>query len=118
VSSQSVELEMLPGRPNGWLRLASKALARLVRCEPSTGTPAKEEPSPTAPQPIVGVRKSAVCKDAHGQLRRIDLFLPADLMGELARPLDIKFLDGDQPVTAEHLCQAIRSNFANKGANS
>ena len=61
--------------------------------------------------PIVGVRKFAVCKDARGQLRRIDLFLPADLLGELSRPLDIKFLDGDEPVTVDELGEAVRSNF-------
>jgi hypothetical protein len=64
-----------------------------------------------APGPIIGIKKSAVCRDARGQLRRIDLFLPADLVAVLARPLDIRFLDGDEPVTADELGTAIRSNF-------
>ena len=66
----------------------------------------------------MGVKKSAVCKDSHGQLRRIDLFLPADLVAELARPLDIRFLDGDEPVTADELGKAIGSNFVKVGGGS
>ena len=75
-----------------------------------TGT-ALREPSPVAQGPVVGVKKSAVCKDSRGQLRRIELFLPTDLLAELARPLDIRFLDGDEPVTADELGRAIRSKF-------
>ncbi len=101
--------------PRGWLRLAS-ALARLAGGPPPKPAPAPVEPPPTAYKPIVGIRKSAVCKDARGELRTLQLFLPADLVAELARPLDIKFLDGDQPVTADELGKAIRANFSTAGA--
>jgi hypothetical protein len=67
---------------------------------------------------VVGVRKSAVCRDARGDLRRIDLFLPADLVAELSRPLDIKFLDGEEPVTADEIGKAVRSNFASADGRS
>jgi hypothetical protein len=104
--------------PKGWLRLASQALARLADGARPKGAPAPVEPSPAAYQPIIGIRKSAVCKDARGELRVLELFLPADLVAELARPLDIKFLDGDQPVTADQLGKAIRANFSTVRARS
>jgi len=98
-------------RSNGWLQRASKAFVLLIRGAPPSKTPAPAEPTPAARRVVVGVKKSAVCKDARGQLRTIDLFLPADLVRELSRPLDIRFLDGDEPVTADQLGKAIRSNF-------
>jgi len=116
MSLQNTESETVPQKSNGWLRRASKAFARLARSAPPT--PARAEPAPAAPGPVVGVRKPAVCKDARGQLRTIDLFLPADLVRELSRPLDIRFLDGDEPVTADQLGKAIRSNFVKVGGGS
>jgi hypothetical protein len=50
-----------------------------------------------------------------GELRTVQLFLPADLVADLARPLDIRFLDGDEPVTADELGKAIRANFSTTG---
>lgn len=98
-------------RSSFWLWLASKVFVRLVlgASPPEMRAPAK--PRPAASAPVVGIRKSAVCKDIRGQLRTIDLFLPADLVSELSRPLDIRFLDGDEPVTADQFGKAIRSNF-------
>jgi hypothetical protein len=101
--------------PKGWLRRASQALARLAGGPPPKRALAPVEPSPTAYKPIVGVRKSAVCKDVRGELRTVQLFLPADLVADLARPLDIRFLDGDEPVTADELGKAIRANFSTTG---
>ncbi len=115
MSLQNAQTETLPRKSYGWLRLASKAFVRLTRGAPPPAAPV--EPPPAA-QPVVGVKKSAVCKDARGQLRTIDLFLPADLVRELSRPLDIKFLDGDEPVTADELGKAIRSNFVKVGSGS
>ncbi len=97
-----------PGISGLWLRLAAKALVRLAHRAPPIATP---ERSPAASRHIVGVRKFAICKDARGQLRRIDLILPVDLVRDLSRPLDIEFLDGGETVTAEILGKAIRSNF-------
>ena len=77
MSLQNAESETVPQKSNG----ASKAFAGLARSAPPT--PARAEPAPAARQPVVGVRKSAVCKDARGQLRTIDLFLPAELVREL-----------------------------------
>jgi len=116
MSFRNAQPETLARRPNGWLRLASKAVR--VTC----GATAKQAPAPVGPpssagHPVVGVRKSAVCTDARGQLRRIDLFLPADLVAELSRPLDLKFLDGDEPVTADEIGKAIRLNFAGAEAD-
>jgi hypothetical protein len=102
--------------PRRWLRLASQALARLTGGAPAKRAAARVEPSPIAHKRIVGVRKSAVCKDARGELRTVHLFLPADLVAELPRPLDIRFLDGEQPITAEELGRAIRANFWMAGA--
>ncbi|HZZ63265.1 MAG TPA: hypothetical protein VFE63_19205 [Roseiarcus sp.] len=111
MSLQNTEQAMLHRVSKGWLRLASRALSRLTR-----GAPSKQESppavSPPAYKPVVGLRKSAVCKDARGQLQTLELFLPADLVAQLARPLDIKFLDGDGPVTADELGKAVRANFA------
>jgi hypothetical protein len=104
--------------PKRWLRLASQAFARLAGGTLSKRGPAPVEPSPIAYKRIVGVRKSAVCKDARGELRTVQLFLPADLVVELARPLDIRFLDGDEPVTADELGRAIRANFSTAVARS
>ena len=109
-------LKAEPGIPRrgskGWLRLASQALGRLTGGAPSKREASPIDPLPAAYKPVVGVRKSAVCKDARGQLRTLELFLPADLVAELAGPLDIKFPDGDQPVTADELGKAIRANFS------
>jgi hypothetical protein len=110
MSVQNTQTETLPQTSN-WLRVASKAFLRLTRAPRPTGKPAPVGAAPEARRLVVGVKKSAVCKDARGQLRRIDLFLPTDLVAELARPLDIGFLDGDEPVTADELGKAIRSNF-------
>jgi hypothetical protein len=88
MSLQNAESETVPQKSNGWLRRASKAFARLARSAPPT--PARAEPTPAAKQLIIGVRKSAICKDARGQLRTIDLFLPAELVRELSPPLDIR----------------------------
>ena len=100
-------------RPSVWSRLASQALMRLL-----SGVPAAPARSSSTRPPVVGFRKSAVCKDARGELRRIDLFLPVDLVGQLSRPLDIRFLDGDEPVTAGELGRALRSNFSKAEMNS
>jgi hypothetical protein len=118
MSMQNAQTEMLPQKSNGWLRVLSKAFLRLTRGARPTGKPAPVEASPQARQPVVGVKKSAVCKDAGGRLRTIELFLPADLVSELARPLEIRFLDGDEPVTADELGKAIRSNFVKVGSGS
>ncbi len=118
MSLQNAESKTLPRESYGWLRLAKKAFVRLTGGAPPLRAPAPVVPPPARRQPVVGVKKSAVCKDARGQLRTIDLFLPADLMTELSRPLDIKFLDGDELVTADEIGKAIRSNFSNAGANS
>ena len=115
---QNTKLGTLPPGSNGWLRRVSKAFVRPTRGAPRSRTPAPAELSPAAQRTVVGVKRSAVCKDARGQLRTIDFFLPADLLTELARPLHIKFLDGDEPVTADELGSAIRSNFAKAEANS
>lgn len=104
---QSNLLRRLPRRSSFWLWLASKVFVRLILG--ASRAPAKRPAAPRAP--VVGVKKSAVCKDARGQLRTIELFLPADLVSELARPLDIRFLDGEQPVTADELGKAIKLNF-------
>ena len=90
-----------------WSRLASRALVRALGGAP----PALVEPPPSQ-KPVVGVKKSAVYRDAQGGLRQIDLFLPADLVIELPRPLEIKFLDGDEFVTAEEIGRAVWSSFA------
>ncbi len=114
-------MSLTPARPDAgrqrwglWSRLASRALVRALGGAP----PALVEPKPPSRRPIVGVRKAAICRDAQGVLRRIDLFLPADLVGDLSRPLDIQFLDGDEPVTAEEVGKAVRSSFVtSKGAS-
>jgi hypothetical protein len=117
MSLQNAHPGTLPQGSNGWLRRAWKVFVLLTRTAPPTGTPAPVEPSLAPRRQVVGVKKSAVCKDARGQLRTIDFFLPADLLTELARPIDIKFLDGDEPVTADELGKAIRSNFPTGGAS-
>jgi len=114
MSSQSVKPAARPRRSGFWSRAAADALIRLLSCAPPVRVGAP--PAPRAP--VVGVRKSAVCKDARGDLRRIDLFLPADLVAELARPLDIRFLGGEQPVTAGEIGKAIKSNFVEVGRGS
>ncbi len=97
-----------------WSRLASRALVRAL----GGARPPLVEPPPPSRRTVVGVRKAAVCRDAQGALRRIDFLLPADLVGELSRPLDIQFLDGDEPVTAEEVGKAVRSSFVtSKGAS-
>jgi len=118
MSVQNVQTETLPQRSSGWLRLASNALLRRTHGARSAEKPAPVEASPQARQPVVGVKKSAICEDARGQLRTIELFLPADLVSELARPLDMRFLDGEQPVTADELGKAILSNFVKIGSGS
>jgi hypothetical protein len=118
MSLQNARPGTLPQGPNGWLRRAWKASVLLIRTAPPAGTSAPVEPSPAPRRQVVGVKKSAVCKDARGQLRTIDFFLPADLLTRLAKPLDIQFLDGDEPVTADELGEAIRSNFPTAGATS
>ena len=115
MSSLNVEPGTPHRGPKGWLRKASQGLARVAG-----GSPAKPAPTPVGPptkvdKTIVGIRKSAVCKDARGELRTVHLFLPADLVEELARPLDIQFLDGDEPVTADELGKVIRANFWTAG---
>ncbi len=118
MSMQNAQTEMLPQESNGWLRVASKAFLRLTRGARPMGKPAPVEASPLARQPVVGVKKSAVCKDACGQLRTIELFLPADLVSELALPFEIRFLDGEQTVTADELGKAIKLNFVKVGSGS
>ena len=104
-----------PRRSSFRSRLASEVLIRLLSNAPRALT----QSAPPAPrQPVVAVKKSAVCRDARGGLRRIDLFLPADLVGELSRPIDILFLDGDEPVTADELGRAVKSNFVKVGGGS
>jgi hypothetical protein len=118
MSMRNAQKEIFARKPNGWLRVASKAFLRLTRGARPTGKPAPVEASRQTTQPIVGVKKSAVCKDARGQLRTIELFLPADLVSELARPLEIRFLDGEQTVTVDELGKAIKSNFVKVGSAS
>ena len=101
-----------PRRSGFWSRAAAEALLRLLSGAPPVRVGAPPGPRP----PVVGVRKTAVCRDARGGLRRIDLFLPADLVAELSRPLDMKFLDGDEPVTADEVGKAIQANFPTAGA--
>jgi hypothetical protein len=55
----------------------------------------------------------AVCKDARGQLRTLELFLPADLVAELARPLDIKFLSSSK--AAGRIDPAVGRRVAHAG---
>ena len=113
-SIEGASMSPTPARSNArrqrwgfWSRLASRALVRALGGAP----PALVEPSPPSRAPVVGVKKSAVCKDAQGGLRRIDLFLPADLVIELSRPLEMRFLDGEEPVTAEDIGRAVRLGF-------
>jgi len=108
---QSAKPAARPRKSSFWSRETTEALIRLL-----SGAPPVRVGAP--PAPVVGVRKSAVCKDARGELRRIDLFLPADLVAELARPLDIRFLDGEQRVTAGEIGKAIKSNFVEAGRGS
>lgn len=103
-----------PRRPSLWSRLASEALTRLL----SSAPPVLAQSPPLPRQQVVGVRKSAVCRDARGELRRIDLFLPLDLVGELSRPIDIRFLDGDKVVTADEVGRAVKSSFVKDGGAS
>ena len=109
------QIRAFPRGSKFWLWLASKLFVRLVLRAPQAETRTPTRPPAAARTPIVGVRKAAVCKDARGQLRTINLFLPADLVSELARPLDIRFFDGDEPVTAAQLAKAIQSNFVGGG---
>ncbi len=67
---------------------------------------------------VVGVRKTALCRDACGGLRRIDFLLPGDLVAQLSRPLDIEFVDGDQPLTADEISKAVQANFLKAFAGS
>jgi hypothetical protein len=113
-SLEGASMSSTPARSNArrqrwgsWSRLASRALVRALGGAP----PALVEPPPPPQRPIVGVKKSAVYRDAQGGLRQIDLFLPADVVIALPRPLDIKFLDGDEPVTAEEIGRAVWSSF-------
>ena len=121
MSLQNTESETRGRGAGGWLRLVSRVFV-LLRCSatcsarPTRPLPPAER-SPAAPRPVIAVKKSAVCKDTRGQLRTIDMFLPADLLTELARPLDIKFLDADEPVTSEQLGKAIQENFQGAPAN-
>jgi hypothetical protein len=98
-------------RPGFWSRRATAALLHLLSGAP----PVRVDPPPSLRSPVVGVKKSAICRDARGQLRTIELFLPAGLVTELARPLDIRFLDGEEPVNANELSRAVRSSFAEPG---
>lgn len=100
-----------PRRSGFWSRAAAEILLRLLSGAPPVRTDGRSKPRP----PAVGVRKSAVCKGARGELRRIDLILPADLVADLARPLDMRFLDGEQPVTADEIGRAVKSNFVVAG---
>jgi hypothetical protein len=114
MSLQSAKPAARSRRSGFWSRAAAEALIRLL-----SGAPPVRVDAPPAPRaPVVGVRKSVVCKDARGELRRIDLFLPADLVAELARPLEMSFLDGEQPVTAGEIGKAIKSNFVEAARGS
>ncbi len=75
------QTETLPQTSDGWLRVATKAFLRLRRASRPTEKPAPVGAALETRRLVVGVKKSAVCKDSHGQLRRIDLFLPAGPRG-------------------------------------
>ena len=94
---------------DGWRRLA-RALSP-DRARAGTGSPA--ESSTPAGEAIVGVRKSAVYRDGRGQFRVIDFFLPADLLTDLGRPVEIQFLEGEELVSAAKFAKAINVNFVN-----
>jgi hypothetical protein len=108
---QNAKTETLPQDTSRWRVLAKAVQGLLRRSSPERAASTAKGPAPAGGQ-IVGVKKSAIYKDGCGQIRTIDLFLPADLLTELARPLDLKFLDGEELVTAEQLSRAIASNFS------
>lgn len=66
--------------------------------------------APAAPA-VVGIKKSAMYRDATGEFRVIEFFLPADLLTKLRRPIEIQFLEGEELVTVEQFGEAINSRF-------
>ena len=114
MSLRSAPMATRPQRPGFWSRLAADALIRLLSGAP----PVRVEATPPRRASVVGVRKTALCRDACGGLRRIDFLLPGDLVAQLSRPLDIEFVDGDQPLTADEISKAVQANFLKAFAGS
>ena len=101
-------------RGRGLLTIGWRRLARMLFPTPAcarTGSPAGS--STTAGGAIVGVKKSAVYRDGRGQFRVIDFFLPADLLTDLGRPVEIQFLEGEELVSAAKFEKVINVNFVN-----
>ena len=75
------------------------------------GTELPAGSSTTAGGAIVGVKKSALYPDGRGQFRVIDFFLPADLLTDLRRPIEIQFLEGEELVGAEEFRESDQRQF-------
>jgi hypothetical protein len=98
------------GLSNGWRRLA-----RMLLPPPApSGTRLPAGSSTAAGGAIVGVKKSALYRDGRGQFRVIDFFLPADLLTDLTRPIEIQFLEGEELVSAENFAKVISVNFGSR----
>ena len=101
----------LANRRTGLLSNGLCRLARMLFSMPARAGTESPADSSTAGGTIVGVKKSAVFRDRRGQFRVIDFFLPADVLTDLRRPIEIQFLEGEELVSAEKFEEVISVNF-------